>query len=157
MENSILRTSKFWPRLVVLKSVLHNLILNCPYKLFFVSIMSIIMQNTSIGYYCRIYTLALCVMITSGSSFDWRVMLDLIECKRMQGAAKGQGDTERAGIKMWNQNSEHSSSREFISRYTLVKHVWHSFDILLCSLKFLTAERPAMKAPHLMTWCVVFQ
>ena len=35
----------------------------------------------------------------------------------MQGAAKGQGDTERAGIKMWNQNSEHSSSRESISRY----------------------------------------
>ena len=37
----------------------------------------------------------------------------------MQGAAKGQGDTERAGIKMWNQNSEHSSSRESISRYNL--------------------------------------
>ena len=36
----------------------------------------------------------------------------------MQGAAKGQGDAEQAGIKMWNQNSEHPLSRESISRYT---------------------------------------
>ena len=35
----------------------------------------------------------------------------------MQGAAEGQGDTERAGIKIRNQNSEHPSSRESISRY----------------------------------------
>ena len=36
----------------------------------------------------------------------------------MQGAAKGQGDAEQAGIKMRNQNSEHPLSRESISRYT---------------------------------------
>ena len=39
----------------------------------------------------------------------------------MQGAAEGQGDTERAGIKIRNQNSEHPSSRESISRYNGVR------------------------------------
>ena len=41
----ITKTSKFWPRLVVLK-FLHNLSLNCSFKVVLVSIMSIIAAYT---------------------------------------------------------------------------------------------------------------
>ena len=61
--------------------------------------------------------------INCNDHFRFQFLIDVscliwLNVKNMQGTAKRQGDTERAGIKMWNQNSERPSSRESISRYT---------------------------------------